>query len=63
MNKRSILRDLFINLKDPISDTPQDDHIDRITDYSTRYGQAPAVSTQVRLVTGRWATMPMMPDG
>ena len=32
---------------------PQDDHIDRITDYSTRYGQAHSVSTRVRLAKGR----------
>ena len=32
---------------------PQDDHISRITDYSTRYGQAHAVSTRVRLAKGR----------
>ena len=50
MNKRSILRDLLwlINLKHPIrfeSQThPQKDHIDRIADCSTRYGQAPAVA-------------------
>ena len=51
MNKRSILRDLydlFINLKHPrrfeSQTPPQDDHIDRITDFSTRYGQAPAVA-------------------
>ena len=30
---------------------PQDDHIDR---YSTRYRQAPAVKTHVRLAKGRW---------
>ena len=40
--------DLFINLKHPMmfeSQThPQDDHIDRITDCSSRYGQAPAVA-------------------
>ena len=33
---------------------PQDDHVDRITDYSTRYDQAPAVCTRVRLAKGRW---------
>ena len=32
---------------------PQDDHIDIITDYSTRYGQAYAVSTRVKLAKGR----------
>ena len=32
---------------------PQDDHINRITDYSTQYGQAHAVSTRVRLAKGR----------
>ena len=32
---------------------PQDDHIDRITDCSTRYGQAPAVCTRVSLAKGR----------
>ena len=31
---------------------PQDDHIGRITDYSTVYGQAHAVSTRVRLAKG-----------
>ena len=40
--------DIFINLKHPMrfeSHThPQDDHIDRITDSNTRYGQAPAVA-------------------
>ena len=40
--------DLFINLKHSMrfeSQThPQDDHIDRITDCSTRYGQAPVVA-------------------
>ena len=50
---------LFINLKHPMrfkSQThPQVDHIGRITDCSTRYGQAPAVSTRVRLAKGRWA--------
>ena len=39
---------LFINLKHPMrfeSQThPQDDHVDRITDCSTRYGQAPVVA-------------------
>ena len=52
MNKRSIPRDLldlFINLKHTMrfeSQThPQDDHIDGITDYSIRYGQARAVCT------------------
>ena len=48
--------DLLINLKHPImfeSQThPQADHIDKITDYSTRYGQAPAVCTHVRLAKG-----------
>ena len=34
---------------------PQDDHVDRITDCSTRYGQAPAVCTRVSLAKGRWA--------
>ena len=33
---------------------PQDDHIGWITDCSTRYGQAPAVCTRVRLARGRW---------
>ena len=33
---------------------PQDDHVDRITDCSTRYGQAPAVCTRVRLARGKW---------
>ena len=32
---------------------PQDDHIGRITDCSTRYGQARAVSTRVRVAKGR----------
>ena len=32
---------------------PQDDHRGRITDCSTRYGQAHAVSTRVRLAKGR----------
>ena len=32
----------------------QDDHIGRITYCSTRYGQAHAVSTRVRLAKGRW---------
>ena len=32
---------------------PQDDHVDRITDCSTRYGQAPAVCTRVSLAKGR----------
>ena len=32
---------------------PQDDHVDRITDCSTQYGQAPAVCTRVRLAKGR----------
>ena len=40
--------DLFINLKHPMrfeSQTPpQDEHIDKITDCSTQYGQAPAVA-------------------
>ena len=34
---------------------PQDDHIDKITDCSTWYGQAPAVCTHVSLAKGRWA--------
>ena len=33
---------------------PQDDHLDRITDCSTPYGQAPAVCTRVSLAKGRW---------
>ena len=33
---------------------PQDDHVERITDCSTKYGQAPVVCTRVRLVKGRW---------
>ena len=33
---------------------PQDDHVDRITDCSTRYGQAPAVCTRVSLAKRRW---------
>ena len=32
---------------------PQDDHVDRVTDCSTRYGQAPAVCTRVSLAKGR----------
>ena len=55
MNKRSILRDLLWPIYKSetsnevwISDTPppppKDDHIDRITDCSTRYGRAPAVT-------------------
>ena len=32
---------------------PQDDHIGRITDCSTRYCQAHAVITRVRLAKGR----------
>ena len=62
MNKRSILRDLLwhINLKHQMrfeSQThSQDDHVDRITDCSTRYGQAPAVCTRVRLAKGRWTS-------
>ena len=32
---------------------PQDDHVDRITDCSTRYGQAPGVCTRVSLAKGR----------
>ena len=54
MNKRSIIRDLLWHIYKSetsnevwISDTPpplQDDHIDRITDCSTRYSQAPAVA-------------------
>ena len=31
---------------------PQDDHVDRITYCSPRYGQAPAVCTRVRLAKG-----------
>ena len=31
---------------------PQYDHVDRITDCSTRYGQASAVCTRVRLAKG-----------
>ena len=50
--------DIFMSLKHPMrfeSQThPQDDHVDRITDCSTRYGQAPAVCTRVRLAKGRW---------
>ena len=50
--------DIFINLKHPMrfeSQThPQDDHRYRITDYSTWYGQARALSTRVRLANGRW---------
>ena len=63
MNKRSILHDLLwpfykseISNEVWISDTPQrwlHRHI--LTDYSTRYGQAPAVSTRVRLAKGRWS--------
>ena len=34
---------------------PQDDQVDKITDCSTRYGQAPAVCTRMRLAEGRWA--------
>ena len=49
--------DIFINLKYPMrfesQTTPQNDHIDRITDCSTRYGQAPAVCTRVRLAKER----------
>ena len=51
------LQDILINLKHPIrceSQThPQDDHVDRISDCSSRYGQAPAVCTRVRLTKGR----------
>ena len=40
--------DTIINLKHPMrfefQTHPHDDHIDRITDCSTRYGQAPAVA-------------------
>ena len=42
---------------------PQDDHVDRITDCSTRYGQAPAVCTGVRLAKGRWPTVAYRHDG
>ena len=35
----------------------QDEHIGRITDCSSRYGQAPAVSTRVRLAKGRWEVL------
>ena len=49
--------DIFINMKHLMrfeSQThPQDDHIGRITDCSTRYGQARVVSTRVRLAKGR----------
>ena len=36
---------------------PQDDHVDRITDCSTRYDQAPVVCTRVRLAKGKWSTL------
>ena len=36
---------------------PQDDHVDRITDCSTRYGQAPAVCTRMSLDKGRWVCL------
>ena len=39
----------------------QDDHIGRITDRSTRYGQAPAVSTSVRLAKGRCVSVTFNP--
>ena len=62
MNKRSIFRDLLWHIYKSetsnevwIADTPPGwPRIDRITDCSTRYGQAPAVCTRVRLATGRW---------
>ena len=49
MHKGSILRDLSWHIDKSetcnevwISDIPQDDHVDKITDCSTWYGQAPA---------------------